>query len=193
MPPQRAGVRDLGALRSPQINGDRPSGGARAGERRSGDAKGSARRCRPRKPATGELPTVLADGDNRQIDLVGRPRQQPTSRRPTAGPEQARDDPFQVAARDDRCARWSHGVRLAQMRHDVFCDSPAVQRGDVGGVDRMAEIADREHAGGRGRQRRVDDRCETAGVDLESGGASKLVIGNPVSGENDAVTGDVSP
>ena len=66
----------------------------------------------------------------------------------------------------------------------------SVESGDIGGVDRMGEVADGEHAGGGGRLPCVDEGAARVGVDLEVGGAGQFVVGDPVAGEDDGVAVD---
>ena len=68
----------------------------------------------------------------------------------------------------------------------------AVEGGDVGGVDGVQQVADREDAGALVRRRGVDERAEGAGVELDAAGAGEFVVGDPVAGEDDGVAVEVA-
>ena len=70
---------------------------------------------------------------------------------------------------------------------------PSVQGGDVGGVDRVQQVAGGEDAVGGGAQRGVHDRSSVLGVDLDAAQAGQFVVGNPAPGEDHRVAGEGAP
>src|SRR5207249_7586797 len=64
------------------------------------------------------------------------------------------------------------------------------QRGDVGRLGALKQIAGSEETGVRGSERRVYLRPARPRVELEAGDDRQLVVWDPVGGEHDGVTGD---
>jgi hypothetical protein len=89
--------------------------------------------------------------------------------------------------------RGAAGLGPGQVAQHGADDVPSVQGGDVGGVDRVEQVADREDAVGGGAQPGVHDGAQVLGVDLETAQAGQFVIGNPVPGEDHGVAGEGPP
>ena len=77
-----------------------------------------------------------------------------------------------------------------QVAPDLLADEPSVERGDVSGVDRVEKVAGGEDAVGARPQRRVDDGTTVAGVHVDATQSRQLVVGDPVTGEDDDVARD---
>jgi len=66
----------------------------------------------------------------------------------------------------------------------------AVERSDVGRVDGMQQIADREDPRTTGSQGRVDDRSKRVRIHVQPRGPGEFVVGHPVAGEHQGVALD---
>ena len=137
----------------------------------------------PPKPAA-----VLAELDPGPAEDLARAEQEPCAAA-LAGAEQVRGDPGERGpGHQAYLARPFAGP--AQVGGDRGGAVPPVERGDVRGLRRVEQVARREYARDRGAERRVDHRAARPGVELAPGHRRKLVVGDPVSGEDHQVAFD---
>ena len=67
---------------------------------------------------------------------------------------------------------------------------PAVERGDVGRVDGVQQVSRGEDARMTGTQGRIDQRPAGAGIHDQSSGTRELVVGHPVTRQDERVALD---
>jgi hypothetical protein len=167
--------------------------GSGSGEQGGGDAEDPAWRRGPGQVPGGEDPSVLDGPDAGYGDVSVGPGQEPAAcGGGVAGPQDLRGDPAQWRVGDQGDA-GAGGVAGTQPVPDLCGEVAAVERGDVGGVDGVEQVAGGEDAGCTGAQGAVDAGSAGGGVDVQAGGAGEFAVGDPVPGGNDGVAADGPP
>ncbi len=149
----------------------RAVGGGRAGDGdRDRPERSGPRRCAaPRWPA----------GDNGRAAAC--------SDRPRARPGSARSSQAVLAAHRDRLRRPAVAVEEPRRGGGGV---HSAERGNVGGLGPVEDVAGGEHARARGVERGVHGRPPGAGVKHRPGRVGELVVGDPVRGKDDQVALD---
>ncbi|MFH9981033.1 hypothetical protein ACH4ND_17610 [Streptomyces sp. NPDC017179] len=124
----------------------------------------------------GEGPSVLADGHPREADeLVGPPQLAPPGGCGVARPQELRGDPAEGGVGDQADA-LGRPVLAAEVVDDLPGDVPAVEGGDVGGVDGvLTDTALRSSRPGVFAAGNL--LAEGAFVEGDAGGAGEFVVG----------------
>ncbi len=148
-----------------QGDADGPFLGQRSGLREQGrwDAEDPAWCRGPGQVPGGKDPSVVDGLDAGGADEGVGPEQETVAcRGRVAGAQDLGSDPAQWRVGDQRDA-GARGLAGAQPLPDLGGDVPAVECGDVGGVDRMQQVADGEDAGCAGAQGAVHAGPAVAG------------------------------
>jgi hypothetical protein len=133
----------------------------------------------------------LGHRDGGEVEVGSWPGEQPASRGFGGWIKNPRGDPAEVFAGQDSWAGHGRGERgPVELGENVLRDGAPVQSRDIGGVDRVGEVADGEHAGDAGGLSCVDERAARVGVDLEAAGAGQFAVRDPVAGQDDGVAVD---
>ena len=146
--------------------------------------------------ATGDHATVLDDRDDagaadRRVAAAGAAGRRGGGR--VAGAQQRRRDPAQRRLRR-RCGPRGPAARGGEPAADADGDVPAVEGGDVGGVDGVQRGCPAAKTPGAARaQRGVDARARSVpGSRSRPAEPGELVVGDPVAGEDDGVARDAA-